>query len=255
VRNAPGPVELTTAILSSQQDTNFATLNSAALMGNHTSTGWPAPGTGYPATLPYRLTEASPFSGGQNPAAQVFASALLGLDMFNWFALHYCSGLNPFTRTVQTNAPIFFDGTNDTAAPYAYAMLAFNLANAGNIERPISTFTLPSGLNLTAYASGNSGNTDVYVTIINKTYNSAGAIDANLTLNTTGFSAATATSMLLTSGTVGDASAKNATLGGATIPNDGTNFNGAWHTETVTSGVCTVLVQAATAKIIHLHHN
>lgn len=253
VRNSPGPAELTASALSSSQDSNFATLNSAALMGNHTSTGWPAPATGYPATLPYRLTEASPFSGGQNPAAHVFASALLGLDMFNWFAAHYCSGLDPFTRLAQYNAPLYFDGTNDTAAPYAYAMLAFNLAGPGNIERPIASFTLPAGLNLTAYAMGNSTNTDLYVVIINKTYNAAGAVNANVTLNTAGFTAASATSMLLTSGSPGDASAETATLGGATIPNDGSSFAGTWQNETVSSGVCTVLVEAATAKIIHLH--
>lgn len=257
IRNCAGPVECVAAATSPLMDSNFATLNSAALMGNHTPTGWPS-GIGY------RLTEASAFDGGQDPGCQVFSSALLGLDMFHFFALHYCSGVNPFTRLAQTNAPIFSvpnpggsPSTNDVAAPYAYAMLAFNLGAAGNIERPVTLPSpLPSGVNVTAYATGTSANGDVYVTIINKTYTAAGAVDVNVTIDTTGFSTTSATSMILQSDSDGDGSAEMvATLGGATIPNDGTSFAGTWASETnVSGGVCTVTVPASSAKIIHLHH-
>jgi len=259
IRNCQGPVQLCFTLLNAQQDTNFATFNTAALRGNHTSSGWPVNGS---FTLPYRLTEANAMSGGIDPAAEIFGGALLDLDLFHYFALHYCSGIDPFTRTVQTNATIFFDGTNYTALPYAYAMKAFNLAGPAspenaNIERTIAAFTPPAGLTLTAYATGNSANTDVYVTIINKTFNAAGAVDATVKLdtNTLKFAATSASSLLLTSGSPGDASAETATLGGATIPNDGTNFNPTWVTEPITSGLCTVVVQAATAKVVHLHHN
>lgn len=255
IRNAPGPAELIAAVLSPRQIAHFALLDAAALRGNRSANGWPSPANGFAATLPYRMTEASPMSGGQSPAAQMFATALMGLDMFHWFAQHGCGGMNPFMRVAQTNAPIHFDGKNDIAAPYAYAMLAFTLAGPGNHTLPVAPMTLPPGLNLTAYATGNPAGNDVYVTVINKTYAPVDAVDARVTLNLAGFSPTNVTSLVLTSGTPGDAAAKTATLGGATIPNDGTAFKGAWENEPISNATCVVLVPAATAKIIHLRRD
>ncbi len=83
--------------------------------------------------MPYRFTECSAFDNETNAGNQCFATGLWALDFYHWWARHGCAGVDPFTRTVQYNSPIYFDGTNYIAEPYAYAMKAFSLGGNGNV--------------------------------------------------------------------------------------------------------------------------
>ena len=165
--------QMAEACLSPSWVTNYyPALANAALSG---ATNWPTNNAGAP--MPYRLTECSAFNnGGGNQANHIFASALWAIDFYHWLAQQGCTGVDPFTRTVQYNSPIYYDGTNYTAAAYAYAMKAFALGGSGNVILP-GQFAIsnPSNINVAAYGVVNS--TNLYVTMVNKTFNLFAAIE------------------------------------------------------------------------------
>ncbi len=214
---------------------------------------WPTNNTGAP--MPYRFTECSAFNnGGWNPGNQIFATALLALDFYHWWARRGCSGVNPFTRTAQYNSPIYFDGTNYIAEPYAYALKAFTLGSSGNIVNP-GQFVLnnPSNINLTVYGVVNA--TDLCVTLINKTFDKVGVRTAQVSIATpAGFRVKQARYIVLSAGKVpgasGDATLKGACLGGAELPNDGSSWAGRWTTLPVSDGGVRLSVLPTTAVIV-----
>ena len=208
--------------------------------------------------MPYRFTECSAFDNETNAGNQIFATALWGLDFYHWWARHGCAGVNPFTRTAQYNAPIYYDGANYVAEAYAYGMKAFGLGSLGNVIYT-SKFLInnPSNANVTAYGVVNS--TDLYVTIINKTFSEVGSVTANVTIPApTGFSVQTARYMVLsggpTPGLTGNATITGACLGGAEIPNDGSAWAGAWTPLPVAAGGVSLAVQPTTAVIVDLQN-
>ena len=208
---------------------------------------------GWPGGLPFRLTESSPFSNsGGNTNQHMFADAFWGLDYFNWWAQHGCAGINPFTRVVQFNSPIFQMADDDfTAVPYAYGMKAVSLASHGTtINAAGIQISNPNNINLAGYAVV--GTNDLFVTIINKTFNPVGSHDAAVAIpKPAGFAPTGASYIVLTSGSYGDATMTNAMLGGTTIPNSG-SWNGSWTALPVTNGTCSLTVYAATAVVVDI---
>lgn len=150
--------------------------------------------------MPYRFTECSPFDNETNAGNQCFATALWAVDFYHWFARHGCSGVNPFTRTAQYNAPIYFDGTNYDAEAYAYGMKAFGLGSGGNVIYT-GKFLIdnPGNANVTAY--GVVSPSDLYVTVVNKTFDAVGSITASVSIPApAGFTVRNAKYMVLSAG-------------------------------------------------------
>jgi hypothetical protein len=209
----------------------------------------------WPKGLHFRLTESNAYSGGQDPDSHNIATALWGLDYFHWWAARGCSGVDPFTRVVQYNAPIFLDPTTNAyvAAPYAYGMLAFSQGSSGTTVDPGAIqFSSPDD-RVTAYAVVDASH--MFVTIVNKTFRSVGAVDLTLTLSTKGFAAKQARTLTLESGTgsLADVRAPTAVLGGASIPTTGT-WAGTWNPVSVRSDgtVGPLTVRATTAVVVDL---
>ena len=221
------------------------------------ATAWPTNNPGAP--MPYRFTECSAFNnGGGNTGNHIFATALWGLDFYHWWAQQGSAGVNPFTRTVQYNSPIFYDGTDYTAAPYAYAMKAFALGGSGRVINP-GQFAIsnPSNINVTAYGVVNSN--DLYVTIINKTFNTVGSRTADVSIPApAGFAVKQARYLVLSGGPApggsGDATTTGTCLGGARIPNDGSSWAGTWTPLPVSGGGVRLSVLPTTAVIIDLQN-
>lgn len=209
--------------------------------------------------VPYRFTECSAFTNQKNPGNQCFATALWGLDFFHWWALRGCAGVNPFTRCAQYNSPIFFNGTDYVAEPYAYGMKAFTLGSCGRAIYPSQlVMSNPSNINVTAYGVVDSS--DLYVTIINKTFNSVGSHAAVVTIPApVGFSVNNARCIVLsggaTPGSFGNATMDGACLGGAEITNDGSAWAGTWTPLPVTDGGVSLMVMPTTAVIVDLQQS
>ena len=208
--------------------------------------------------VPYRFTECSAFDNETNSGNHCFAIALWAVDFFHWWAQHGCAGVDPFTRTVQYNAPIYYDGTNYNAIAYAYGMKAFGLGSSGNVIYP-SKFLVnnPSNINVTAYGVVNSNH--LYVTVVNKTFNEVGTQVANVSIPApNAFKVQSARYIVLsggpTPGSIGNATQTGACLGGAEIPNDGSSWSGTWTNLAVTNGGVTLAVQPTTAVIIDLQN-
>jgi hypothetical protein len=232
-------------MLSSKWPDNYELLLESALDRAH---GWP-PG------LRFRMTESNSFSGGRDAPSQNFGSALWALDYFHWWAARGCAGVDPFTRVVQDNAPIFqVPGTGEfRAEPYAYAMLAFGRGSKGTAVDPTGlAFSAPYDW-LTAYAVVDSAH--LYVTLIDKTFNFVGSKDAMTTIRASGFVPTHARYLVLASapGASGDASARSARLGGTEIPNDAP-WTGTWQSTDVHADgtVGPIKVEATTAIIVDI---
>ena len=114
------------------------------------------------------------------------------------------------------------------------------------------TISNPNGINLTAYAVGEAQY--LYVTIINKTHQSTNDVaDAVVTIQPSGFAAASATSMILTDGDPGNASLMTVSLGGAPITNNA-RWAGQWTPLSPdTNGSVTLTVQATAAAVVKIH--
>ena len=245
--------DMAEACLSASWVTNYyPALANDALAG---AANWPTSNAGAP--MPYRFTECSAFNnGGGNKANHIFATALWALDFYHWWAQQGCAGMNPFTRTVQYNSPIYYDGTNYTAAPYAYAMKAFALGGGGSVIGP-GQFAIsnPSNINVTAYGVVNA--TNLYVTVINKTFDTVGSSTAAVSIPApTGFALKQARCVVLsggaTAGASGNGTIEGACLGGTEIPNDGSSWAGTWTALPVSAGGVSLSVLPTTAAIIAL---
>lgn len=209
-------------------------------------------------TMPYRFTECSAFDNETNAGNQCFATGLWALDFYHWWARHGCAGVDPFSRTVQYNSPIYFDGTNYSAQAYAYAMKAFSLGGYGNVIYT-SKFLInnPGNINVTAYGVVNSN--DLFVTIVNKTFDFVGSYTANVTIPPPNeFTVQNARYMVLSAGPIpgssGNATTNGACLGGAEIPNDGSAWAGTWTTLPVSGGGVSLSVLPTTAVIVDLQN-
>jgi hypothetical protein len=214
--------------------------------------GWPQATGGLP--LAYRFTEANAYSGGQDPASHSLAMALWSLDFFHWWAARGAKGVDPFTRLVQYNAPIFQDPTTQdlSAAPYAYGMRAFAEGSSGHTVNPSAVRFSVTQDRITAYAVVSSSH--LYVTIVNKTFHSVGGIDETITLRLAHFAPTSARALVLESGDgdLADAVSSSVALGGATIPSAGT-FAGVWNPMMVASdGSVELTVRAASAVVLDL---
>ena len=208
--------------------------------------------------VPYRFTECSAFNNEKNPGNQCFATALWAVDFYHWWAMQGCAGVNPFTRTVQYNAPIYFDGAHYVAEPYAYGMKAFNLGSSGNVICT-NKFLVnnPGNINVTAYGVVNAN--DLYVTVVNKTFDAVGSCVANVTIPApAGFTVKHAQYVVLsggpTPGSSGNATMKGASLGGAEIPSDGSSWAGTWTALPVSAGGVSLPVLPTTAVVIDLQN-
>lgn len=213
--------------------------------------------------LPFRLTESNDYLNGIAGASDVFAAALWALDYMHWWAAHGASGVNfhnkqwIYTDTV-TPAPGTYDPNTGTCSapgcgnyrvtPKGYAMKAFDLGAQGSVK-PASV-SKPPDVNVTAYAVGS--DSDLYVTVINKTYGS-GASDAQVTIVPTDFRWTEAASITLAAGEPGNESSATATLGGAAITNSGP-WQGGWTAlPNGSQGRIAVTVPATTAMVVRVH--
>ena len=245
-------LELAETCLSSDRIADYSNFN-ATVVG---SPNWPVNASGSP--LPYRFTECTAFDNHTNSGNQIFATALWGLDFYHWWAQQGCAGVDPFTRTAQYNSPIYFDGTDYVAEAYAYGMKAFTLGGSGQVINPAQLLiNNPSNANVTAYGVVNSS--DLYVTIVNKTFQTVGSHLVNVTIPPpTGFNVQNAQYIVLsggsTPGSSGDATQDGACLGGAEIPNDGSSWAGTWTPLPVSVGRVSLPVQPTTGVIIDLQN-
>jgi hypothetical protein len=217
----------------------------------------------------YRLTESNDYLGGVANASNSFAAALWGLDYMHWWAFHGAAGINfhnnqwIYTDTLVPNnnhwkAPGSCDPSPCSTyyiTPKGYGIKAFNLSGHGYpVGAPATPINPPAEFSLTSYAVA-SGQ-DLYVTIINKTQGTAPRDTASVTITPNGapFTAASVSSIVLTSGAAGNAGLLTATLGGASIANTGVQWEGQWTPESPdTTGSVTLSAQPATATIVRFH--
>jgi hypothetical protein len=216
----------------------------------YSTTGGPVLAAG----LPYRFTEADAYyTGGDSGVAggdNCFATALFALDFMHWWSQHQISGVNFHTSMWKYNGVFYPDSNgNYQVYPTGYGIKAFDLGGHGYVE-PL-TISNPNGSNVTAYAVGDAQTT--YVTIINKThspYNNS--VDADVTIQLNGVTAASAASITLAGDEPGDGASLTATLGGALIP-DNARWQGRWTPLTPAStGNVTVTVPTATAAVVKI---
>jgi len=204
----------------------------------------------------YRMTEANDVLTGINGASNGYAAALWALDYMHWWAAHGMSGVNFHNKQwiisdTIVPSPNPCQGTcgNYQTTPKGYGIKAFELGSHGYVE-PVTISNI-NGINLTAYAVGDGK--DLYVTIINKTHESTNdSTDAVVTIRPSDFAAASATSMILTDGDPGNASLMTATLGGASITNNG-RWLGKWvPLSPEMNGSVMVTVPSATAAVVRI---
>lgn len=228
-----------------------ADLVSTNYPAQYNSSGGPVLALGFP----YRFTEADAYDTGGGDGViggdNCFATALFSLDFMHWWAAQNLSGLNFHTAMWKYNGTIYPDADgNYQVYPVGYGIKAFDLGGHGYVE-PVA-ISDPSGSNVTAYAVGNAQ--DTYVTIINKTHNPyTDSVDAAVTIQLSGITAASAALMVLEGDEPGDGASLTATLGGASIP-DNARWQGQWIAlSPETNGSVTVTVPAATAAVVRIH--
>jgi hypothetical protein len=225
------------------------------------------PNDSYGNRLRFRITEASAFDNGGGTGApngntngQTFSTALWELDFCHWWAQRGCAGVNPFNRPVDYSAPIQLSYTtgNWTPMPYSYGLKAFNMGGHGFPFTNTPAFlSNTDNINATAYGVLSADARHLYVTVINKTFNSVGAHAANVMIpSPANFFPTNAQYLLLSStpdGQDGNATiVQTAYLGGSTIPNSG-QWNGTWSPLPLgNQGQINIVVQPATAVIIDI---
>jgi hypothetical protein len=217
----------------------------------------------------YRLTESNDYLIGVPGASNAFASALWALDYMHWWAEHGASGVN-FHNNQWISTDTLAPRNNVWKAPGActqsscadyyvtpkgYGIKAFNIGGHGYpLETSIRTSNVPKDWSLTAYAVGAGQN--LYITVINKMQGNEPDHVAQVTINPGGvpFANASVATMTLSSGIPGDATRLTAQLAGATIANTGEQWRGAWTPRsTDVSGHVTLMIEPATAVIVHFH--
>lgn len=211
--------------------------------------------------LPYRLTESDDFLTGINGASNGYAAALWTLDYMQWWAQHGAAGVNfhnkqwIFTDTITPGNLVSGSCSpapcaNYQVAPKGYGIKAFDLGGHGYVD-PV-TISNTGNVNLTAYAVGEGQ--DLYVTVINKTHSSANDVtNAALTIQPSGFTAASAAWMALENGSPGNAATTTGTtLGGAAIANNAPWFGQWTPLSPSTGGGVMLTVPSASAAVVHL---
>lgn len=201
--------------------------------------------------LPYRMTECNDYTGGVKDASNAFVSALWALDYMRWWAAHGCSGVNFHNKKWIFTDTIYQDSEGSFwINPKAYALKAFDLGSRGNVITSVK-LSNPGNVNVDCYAVGDS--TNLYVTIINKTYGSAGATNAAVTIRPENFAASGGEYMTLESSSPGDCLAREARPLGDSPINSIEPWHGRWTPFKVTAGgQCTLTVGPASAAIVHL---
>ena len=198
--------------------------------------------------FPFRLTESNDYTHGVTNASDAFASALWALDYMHWWAAHGARGVN-FQNTEWLRTDTFYPDTSGDYQihPKAYAIKAFDLGSHGCVE-PVAVDDT-NGLNLTAYAIGDS--TNLCVTIINKEHGTT-AQDASVTIAAKGIVPASVATMFLTAPNGDVAATSGVTLGGATITNNAP-WEGKWTPlQSSDAGQCSVKVPAASAVLVKI---
>lgn len=200
---------------------------------------------------PFRITELNDYVHGATNASDAFGAALWALDCMHWFAAHGAAGIN-FQNTEWLRTDTFYPDAagNYQVHPKAYAIRAFDLGSHGR-TKPV-TIDNPKKLNLTAYAIGDA--TNLCVTIINKECGT-NASAATVTIRATGFSPATASTMLLTAPNNDPGAMTGVTLGGGTITN-----NAPWHGEWTAlpppaNDQCQVTVPPASVAVVRISNH
>jgi hypothetical protein len=194
--------------------------------------------------LPYRLTESNDYLSGITNASDAFASALWALDYMHWWVAHNCAGVNFHNKSWLRTDTIYLDSGKYQVHPKAYGIKAFDLGSHGHVEA--LTMTNAGGLNLTAYAVGDTNT--VYVTVINKEHG-VGAHDATVTIALNGFQTGSVSVISLTA-PGGDAAATNGVLLGGT--NTGP-WPGQWTSlAPLTNGRCVLTVPATSASVVKI---
>jgi Secretion system C-terminal sorting domain len=170
--------------------------------------------------FPFRLTESNSFSGYAKGGSNSFATALFALDYMHWWAEHGAAGIDIHNKQWVGNGPIYLDGNlSYQVYPVGYGMKAFDLGGHGQVDS--LTMTNPDGLNLTAYAVGDSD--DLYVTIINKEY---GLFPRTAKVTIVGDSLARSATVMFLKSPNGVTDTSGVTIGGAAITNTG--WSGTW---------------------------
>jgi len=198
---------------------------------------------------PFRLTELNDYLGGVKRASDAFASALWALDAMHWWAAHGAAGVNFHNNEWLLTDTIYLNRKDGSfqIRPKAYGIKAFDLGGHGRIE-PL-TIANENKLNLTAYAVADP--TNLYVTLINKEYGSAGR-KAVVNINLNRFAPGDVSAMHLTV-TGGDVEA----TGGVTLGDDCITNNAPWQGKwtplgRAMNGQFSVAVPAASAAILKM---
>lgn len=201
--------------------------------------------------LPYRMTECNDYTVGVKDASDAFASALWALDYMHWWAAHGCAGVNFHNRRGIPNDTIYWDSTGNFGInPKAYGLKAFDLGSHGHSMTSVE-LSNPSHANVDCYATGNS--TNLFVTIINKTRDSADATNILVTIRPKHFAAAHADCIILESAPPDDCLAHEATLGGSAITSVAP-WCGQWTPLNVMQdSQCTLTVKSASAAVVRLY--
>lgn len=201
--------------------------------------------------FPFRLTEANAYSiGGGNGVLggnNGFATSLFALDFMHWWAEHGCNGVSVHTGLFNYNGAVYQDAYgNWQVYPWSYGIKAFEIGGHGRVY-PVA-ITNPDGLNLTAYAVGDTDS--LYVTVINKEHGT-GVREAEVTIAATGLPQGAAVMYLVAPN--GDPTATTGiTLGGAAITDTG-SFQGRWsQLDSVGGGIYTLKVPATCAAIVKI---
>jgi hypothetical protein len=201
---------------------------------------------------PYRMTECNPFTGGKKGADDAFAEALWALDYMHWQAARSpcCAGVNFHNKQWLATDTIHLDvNKNYQASPKACGIRAFDLGSHGHVMTNTG-FSNPGRINVTGYAVGDAAN--LYITLINKTGTGTPAVNANVTIATTHFSALSGEYIVLDGVPANNASALGATLGGSPIANN-VPWQGTWTPLGVSAGnQCVLTVKSSSAAVIHM---
>lgn len=217
----------------------------------------------------FRLTESNDYLFGVPGGSNSFASALWALDYMHWWAEHGASGVNfhnnqwiytdtlvPRNNVWQQPGSCAHGSCGDYyVTPKGYAIKAFNVGGHGYpLETSVHVADAPKDWSLTAYSVG--AGQDLYVTVINKMQGHEPDHAAQVTILPTGepFAKASVATMVLSSGTPGDATRLTAQLAGATVLNTGEQWRGVWtpHSADI-SGRVTLMIEPATAMIVRFH--
>ena len=198
--------------------------------------------------FPYRLTEANSYTGGNVlGGSNGFASALWILDFMYWWASHGCSGIGVHTGLANYNGIVYTDSYgNWQVYPIAYGIKAFEVGAQGSLDS--IAMSNPNGLNLTAYATGNSDS--LYVTVINKEHGT-GAKDAEMAISGAGLSPY-AVVMYMKTPDGNPTATSGMTLGGAVIADTG-SWQGKWSlVDSIAGGQYYVRVPSTCAAVVKI---